>query len=57
MKYININKADWLQRMREHFKTEDTPKQFSIPPEIGAAPIDALIKQFQDGGYRDVKLL
>lgn len=57
VKYININKGQWLQRMREHFKTEDTPKQFNIPPEVSQQPIDLIIKRFQDSGYKDIKIV
>jgi len=47
LKYININRADWIRSFQDEFKGEATPKQFIIPPKVAeVAEMDRLLKLF-----------
>jgi len=58
LKYININRADWIRNFQNEFKGEATAKQFIIPPKVAeVVEMDRLLKMFGESGFKDLKLL
>lgn len=58
VKYISINRANWMRDFQDEFKGEATTKQFIVPPKVPEVPeMDRLLKRFDEAGFKDVAVL